>query len=101
MRKRFGDEENPNSPGNKAQLRPVYGICLKGAKERKPLELRKIYNYLRTVNFFKDLEKEKLEMLAPQITAKEYNESELCNPALIETYSDEARRRRGFHADHI
>jgi hypothetical protein len=65
------------------------------------LELRKIYNYLRTVNFFKDLEKEKLEMLAPQITAKEYNESELCNPALIETYSDEARRRRGFHADHI
>jgi signal-transduction protein with cAMP-binding, CBS, and nucleotidyltransferase domain len=46
------------------------------------LELRKIYNYLRTVNFFKDLEKEKLEMLAPQITAKEYNESELCKSEL-------------------
>ena len=40
------------------------------------MELRKIYNYIRTVNFFKDLEKEKLEMLAPQITAKEYSEGE-------------------------
>jgi len=36
--------------------------------------LRKIYNYIRSVKFFKDLEKEKLEMLLPQISAKEFKE---------------------------
>jgi len=60
---------------------------LKTAKERKIVELRKIYNYIKTVNFFKDLEKEKLEMLAPQISAKEYNEGEACKYYSLVSFS--------------
>jgi hypothetical protein len=44
----------------------VFKLCQKPTKERTPLERRKIYSYIKgQVNFFKDLEREKLEMLAP------------------------------------
>jgi hypothetical protein len=77
--KKFGEQEEEVPQGAKSlkrvggenrsdsQLqRPVFKLCQKPTKERTPLERRKIYSYIKgQVNFFKDLEREKLEMLAP------------------------------------
>lgn len=59
------DEEGEDKQKSKLQ-KPIFKICQKPNKERTPLERRKVYSYIKgQVNFFKDLEKEKLEMLAP------------------------------------
>jgi hypothetical protein len=48
------------------------------------LEKRQIYNYVKgQVNFFKDLEREKLEMLVPQIAAREYDQDEISNDIAV------------------
>jgi hypothetical protein len=58
------DEEGDVKKSSKQK--PIFKICQKPNKERTPLERRKVYNYIKgQVNFFRDLEKEKLEMLAP------------------------------------
>jgi hypothetical protein len=59
-------------------------LCQKPIKEKTPLEKRQIYNYVKgQVNFFKDLEREKLEMLVPQIAAREYDQDEISNDIAV------------------
>ena len=62
----------------------MFKLCQKPTKERTPLERRKIYSYIKgQVNFFKDLEREKLEMLVPQIAAREYEPEEISKNIIV------------------
>lgn len=57
----------------KDKFKHVFKICQKLSKDRSYHEKRKVCSYLKEkVHFFKSLEKEKLEILAVHITAKEY-----------------------------
>lgn len=70
--KKYGDDENV-----KDRHKMVLQICLKGFKERTYHDKRRVCNYLKEkVNFFKDVEKEKLETIARQIMVKEYEPGE-------------------------
>lgn len=58
--KKYGDDDD-----TKDRNRLVFKMCQKPSKERTYHDKRKICTYLKgQVNFFKDLEKEKLETLA-------------------------------------
>jgi hypothetical protein len=71
--KKYGDDENV-----KDRHKMVLQICLKGLKERSYHDKRRVCNYLKEkVNFFKDVEKEKLETIARQILVKEYEPGEI------------------------
>ena len=71
--KKYGDDDDM-----KDRYIVVFKICQKPQKERTYHDKRKICSYLKDkVNFFKDLEKEKLEIIAPQIMTKEYETGDI------------------------
>ncbi len=70
--------KNGHDDNGKEKFNMVFKICQKHFKDRTYHDKRKISAYLKEkINFFKSIEKEKLETLAVHITTKEYEPGEI------------------------